>query len=145
MEMTKSTISLFLEMQDLARLGFVTITHDDTVLVPTQVILEASVKAGGSVTWVKNGLYTTISMAECTWMLAILRKYAIDTRLMSLSKGDQWNIARALIFSPQIHFLSNGTQESTGMLLSVESIILSGGEAIRVFVKRAEIKSAPSL
>ena len=141
MEEQKCTISIFSAMLELERQGFAIGTVTDTVLVPTQVILGAQEEqAGGSATWDKNAQYTTISTVQYIWMLEILRKYAIDIHSRYLRRVEMSNTAQSVIFSPQIHIQSTGIRETTGMLLSVEPLIVSGGECLRVYVRRVTLK-----
>lgn len=126
MEPNKCIASIFMETQELERRGLLIGGQHGATRIPTLLILED----GGRVTWDNNGLFMTISMAQCTWTLEILRKYATDIQSQSNAREDQVNTALQLIFSPQIFILSNGIQESTGLQLSVEAATRSGGENI---------------
>lgn len=134
MDRNLSTTSIYMEMPELAKQGFLIGLDEDKALFPTPVILQD----GGKITWDKHGQFMMISMASLTWTLVILRRYAIDIQLLSRSKSGPHNTARQLISSPQTFLLSTGTHESIGTQLECEPVILSGGEAVRLSVSRVD-------
>jgi len=123
------TTSIFMVPQELEKQGLLIGCADTSIKFPIRVILDL----GGKITWDRNGLYMTISTAQFTWTLDLLRKYATDMEFASHAKEDPLNTALQLTSSPQTFILSTGTTASTGMQCDAEQAISSGGEPRIIF------------
>jgi len=132
MESHLCSTSIFTELPELARLGFLIGLDEDSTRFPSRVILDR----GGKITWDKHGLYMMISMEQLIWTLVLLRRYATDMESAFHAREDPLNTALKLMSSPQTFILSSGTSEFTGMQLNAEHAISSGGEARIIFVAK---------